>query len=108
MALEEVSQRELAERLEVAPSTLSEWLSGKTSPSATKLLKLAEVLDTDVDDISLSLPAVNIGSNSVVYVYNVYNVATGASVTTHIHNSTPPGSPSQGAEEDDKSGDSVA
>jgi transcriptional regulator with XRE-family HTH domain len=105
MALEEVSQRELAERVEVAPSTLSEWLSGKTSPSTTKLLKLAEVLDTDVEDISLSLPAVSIGSNSIVYVYNVYNVATGASVTTHIHNSTPHGSPTQDAGNSDDSDD---
>jgi len=86
LELEELSQRDLADRLKVSPSTVSDWLSGKATPGKAKLDELAEILDADADELLLPFAPVTIGSNSVVYVYNVYNVAAGATVTTHIHN----------------------
>lgn len=105
MALEEISQRELAARLEVSPSTVSEWLSGKAMPSKPNLAKMAEVLDAEVEDLLAPQASISIGSNSVVYVYNVYNVATGATVTTHIHNTGGVGTTSDAAAPGDKDRD---
>jgi transcriptional regulator with XRE-family HTH domain len=90
MTLEEVSQKDLAERIGVAPSTLSEWLKGKSVPSGQHLSRLAEVLDTEPQDLVLDRPDIAIGANSVVYnIFYAYYVSEGASVTINVTHAAP-------------------
>jgi transcriptional regulator with XRE-family HTH domain len=50
--LKGLSQRALAEKLGIAFQNLSVWENGKGAPSARYLLKLAEVLDISLDQIT--------------------------------------------------------
>lgn len=43
---------QVAARVEVNPSTVRNWLSGRTAPTPTKLAALARVLDLDVRDLT--------------------------------------------------------
>lgn len=43
-----LDQKDLAKRLKVAQSTVSDWINGKTFPRHKKLPKLAAALETTV------------------------------------------------------------
>ena len=45
------SQEELAEKLNVVRQTVSKWENGLSVPDAEMLLKIADVLDTQISDI---------------------------------------------------------
>ena len=44
-----ISQGQLATLLEVSRQAVSKWENGQTSPDTLRLIRLAEVLDTDVE-----------------------------------------------------------
>ena len=44
-----ISQGQLADALEVSRQAVSKWENDQTSPDTLKLIKLAEVLDTEVE-----------------------------------------------------------
>lgn len=44
-----VSQSELARRLNVTPSSVTQWIKGTTAISAPNYLKIADLLDEDVE-----------------------------------------------------------
>ena len=44
-----ISQGQLAEALDVSRQAVSKWENDQTSPDSIKLIKLAEVLDTDIE-----------------------------------------------------------
>lgn len=46
-----MSQKELSEKMEVGQSTVAMWETGKISPTADKLPKLAKVLGCRIDDL---------------------------------------------------------
>ena len=46
-----MSQGELARQMGLSQGAVSLWEQGKTSPSAPKLKRLAEVLNTTVDEL---------------------------------------------------------
>jgi transcriptional regulator with XRE-family HTH domain len=46
-----LTQRELAERLDVEPITVSRWERGVTSPSLPRLMRVAELTGTSVSDL---------------------------------------------------------
>lgn len=43
------NQKEFAQKINVAPNTLSNWETGKREPDYKSLLKIAEVLDVSID-----------------------------------------------------------
>ena len=91
MALEEISQKQLADRVGVAPSTLSEWLKGKGMPNGTHLAELAKALDAEPTDLVLERPEISIGGHSVVYNnFYSYFVFEGARVTINVSYGGPP------------------
>lgn len=44
-----MSQNQLANALEVSRQAVSKWETGQSSPDSIKLIKLAELLDTDIE-----------------------------------------------------------
>ena len=50
-----LSQEELAIKLNVVRQTISKWEQGLSVPDAEMLIKLAEVLDTNVSTLLLNL-----------------------------------------------------
>lgn len=44
-----LSQYDLASAMEVSRQAVSKWESGQTSPDAKNLIRLAEILDTDIE-----------------------------------------------------------
>ncbi len=46
-----MSQRELAARLQIAPTTLNGYIRGKHEPDCTTLVKIAQVLGVSVDEL---------------------------------------------------------
>lgn len=44
-----ISQSELARRLNVSRQAVSKWEQGSSSPDTAKLIQLAEILDTEVE-----------------------------------------------------------
>ena len=44
----DISQAELAKRLEVSRQAVSKWEQGTSSPDTNKLIQLAKILDTEV------------------------------------------------------------
>ena len=44
-----MSQNQLAKAMEISRQAVSKWENGQSTPDATKMIKLAEVLDTDVE-----------------------------------------------------------
>ena len=44
-----ISQSELARRLDVSRQAVSKWEQGSSSPDTAKLIQLAEILDTEVE-----------------------------------------------------------
>ncbi len=46
-----LSQKELAEKMEVSLSTVTNWESGKTEPSASQLRKISEISGVPMDFI---------------------------------------------------------
>ena len=46
-----MTQEQLAKEMEVRQSTVSDWETGKISPTAHKLQKLAKVLGCRIDDL---------------------------------------------------------
>ena len=45
----DISQAELAKRLEVSRQAVSKWEQGISSPDTNKLIELAKILDTEVE-----------------------------------------------------------
>ena len=45
----DISQAELAKRLEVSRQAVSKWEQGISSPDTNKLIQLAKILDTEVE-----------------------------------------------------------
>ncbi len=45
----DISQTELAKRLNVSRQAVSKWEQGVSSPDTTKLIQLAEIFDTEVE-----------------------------------------------------------
>lgn len=45
----DISQAELAKRLNVSRQAVSKWEQGVSSPDTTKLIQLAEIFDTEVE-----------------------------------------------------------
>lgn len=52
MLRQELSGVQLAARVDVNPSTVRNWLAGRTAPTPKKLTALARVLDLDVRDLT--------------------------------------------------------
>lgn len=48
-----LTQKELAEKLNVVNTTLSAWESGKREPSASQLKEFAKITNVSMDDIIL-------------------------------------------------------
>lgn len=46
-----ITQSELAEKLNVTQSVISEWESGKYMPNTKRALELAEILDCTVEEL---------------------------------------------------------
>lgn len=46
-----LSQRELAQKLNVTQSAVAKWETGEVKPRSDKLLKISSVLDCSVDEI---------------------------------------------------------
>lgn len=44
-----MSQNQLAKAMEISRQAVSKWENGQSTPDAIKMIKLAEVLDTDVE-----------------------------------------------------------
>jgi len=44
-----ISQNQLAKAMEVSRQAVSKWENGQSTPDATKMIKLAELLDTDLE-----------------------------------------------------------
>ena len=44
-----ISQAQLAKAMEVSRQAVSKWENGQSTPDATKMIKLAELLDTDLE-----------------------------------------------------------
>ena len=44
-----MSQNQLTKAMEISRQAVSQWENGQSTPDATKMIKLAEVLDTDVE-----------------------------------------------------------
>ena len=49
MKTESLTQMQLADKIHVGQSTISEWLTGKNEPSIESLWKLADYFDVSVD-----------------------------------------------------------
>lgn len=96
MKLEEISQKELAERIGVSPSTLSEWLTGKSFPTPMHLGKLAEALDADQDILHAEMPIVTTNAaQRTFHVYYVFHVHDGGVVNNYIDGGPRTDGPSQ-------------
>ena len=54
-----LSQKELAERLNVVNTTLSAWETGKREPSASQLKEFAKITNVSMDDIILPKYSLN-------------------------------------------------
>ena len=48
----QLSQLQLAQALEISRQAVSKWESGQSNPDTVHLIKLAEILDTDVEYLS--------------------------------------------------------
>lgn len=48
-----ISQAELASRLGVSRQAVSKWEMGASAPDTAKLIRLAEILDTDVEYLAI-------------------------------------------------------
>ena len=51
MEANEISQAELARRVNVSQPTVWEWLNGKSAPRASKLLELSRETGLSVDEL---------------------------------------------------------
>jgi transcriptional regulator with XRE-family HTH domain len=51
MTENEVTQPELARRMDVSQPTISDWLNGKTFPSTKNLIRLAEITEVSLDEL---------------------------------------------------------
>jgi transcriptional regulator with XRE-family HTH domain len=56
LADQSLTQVELAERMGVSQPTISDWLSGKTSPSAKKLKELSSITGVSIDELLGATP----------------------------------------------------
>ena len=46
-----MTQQELADRLKVKQSAISQWESGNTGPKRSRLAEIASILDCTIDDL---------------------------------------------------------
>ena len=53
-----MSQNQLAKAMEISRQAVSKWENGQSTPDATKMIKLAEVLNTDVEFLTTGRVAV--------------------------------------------------
>jgi len=75
--LKGLSQRALAEKLGIAFQNLSVWENGKGAPSARYLLKLAEVLDVSLDQLTTTGGIMSIAARSLERPSFSHNVQSG-------------------------------
>jgi len=68
-----ISQKELAKKLGVSASTVSDWANGKTEPKGPNLIKAAEIIGVSVDYLA--------GGQEVV----TGNVHTNNGIIGHAH-----------------------
>lgn len=68
-----ISQKELAKKLGVSASTVSDWANGKTDPKGTNLIKAAEIIGVSVDFLA--------GGQDVI----TGNVHTNNGIIGHAH-----------------------
>ena len=47
-----ITQDELAERLDVSRQSISKWENGECMPEAEKLIKLSDILDISLDELT--------------------------------------------------------
>lgn len=68
-----ISQVTIADKLSISPSTVSNWVKGKTIPDINNLNNLSEMLDVSVDELmdEANQNTFN-GTNSANYA-NIYN-----------------------------------
>ena len=59
-----VSQRELAERLQVSPSMVSQWERGIRKPKNSTMLRIAEALGVDVQELIATKKALDEDGNT--------------------------------------------
>lgn len=45
-----MSQLELADRMEVSPQQINNWVSGRVVPKMDKLLKMSDILECSIND----------------------------------------------------------
>lgn len=50
----QLSQSDLAEQLNISRQSISKWENGETTPDLTSLVKLAEILHVDLDELVLN------------------------------------------------------
>ena len=50
-----ISQADLAQRLDVSRQAVSKWEKGRSSPDTVKLIQLAELLDVDVEYLATGI-----------------------------------------------------
>lgn len=51
LSLKEISQKELAEKLSVSQSAVTNWIKGKNSPDIEVIARMCDVLDISVTDL---------------------------------------------------------
>ncbi len=54
LAEKQVTNKWLAEKMKLSTTTVSRWCTNKTQPSLETLVKIAEILKTDVKDFIIS------------------------------------------------------
>ncbi len=51
LSLKEISQKELAEKLNVSQSAITNWIKGKNSPDIETVVQICDILDISVVDL---------------------------------------------------------
>lgn len=63
----EMTQRDLAEKVELSPSAIGMWESGTREPELSKIIKLAELFEVALDELVLQ----ELKPPTPLYVFNI-------------------------------------
>ena len=82
-----ISQGELAKRLEVSRQAVSKWEQGLSSPDTNKLIQLARILDTEVEYLATGVhpESGSVVLNVVETVERVEEKVIVKEVIRHVH-----------------------